>query len=289
MFRLKFAVLIALFSLLSGFSVSAQHTHGGQPGEAAYQVHITTEPEIIQANQAFRLRVHILNADESPVSEFDEVHTKLLHLIVVSEDLTQFFHLHPDYQGDGEFVLENALLPEAADYILFADFTPTGGEQQAVRGTLSTEDAETRAPELRVSATDVIVNDLQFQLEVPAFLDAGVQHTLKFHVTDAQSGVEVNDLDEYLGAGGHLVILNDLADTYIHTHPAGHDMEAMAGMTMTFGPDLEFETSFPGMGLYAMWLQVQYKGDVYTAPFVVRVSDLAEIQPEATAEGHNHG
>jgi hypothetical protein len=39
-----------------------------------------------------------------------------------------------------------------------------------------------------------------------------------------------------------------------------------------------------------MWLQVQYEGEVYTAPFVVNVNDVAEVSPDATEEAHDaHG
>jgi hypothetical protein len=61
----------------------------------------------------------------------------------------------------------------------------------------------------------------------------------------------------------------------------------MAGMVMpmNYGPDLEFMTEIPSAGLWGMWLQVQYKGDVYTFPFVVAVIDNVETTPEAHANG----
>jgi hypothetical protein len=43
-------------------------------------------------------------------------------------------------------------------------------------------------------------------------------------------------------------------------------------------------TEFPSTGLYAMWLQVQYKGKVYTAPFVIEVTQEAI----GTHEIHHH-
>ena len=60
-------------------------------------------------------------------------------------------------------------------------------------------------------------------------------------------------------------------------------------MATHYGPDLTFNTTFPGVGLYKMWLQVQYKGEVYTAPFVVNVSEVAEVPADATAEAEMHG
>lgn len=260
-------------------------------GAGDYRLAVSTEPAVVEANQPFALTLDIFQADgTTPVADFDEVHTKLLHLILVSEDLTQFLHLHPDYQGEGKFVLNDVVLPEVANYVLFADFTPTGDEQQVIRAVLNTEGAEALSSELTVSTNKFTVGSLTVQLEIPETLNAGEETLISFHVTDTDSGESVADLDEYLGAAGHLVILDNTANVYIHTHPAesAHDMDNMAGMTMSYGPDVQFEAAFPDTGLYAMWLQVQYQDEVYTFPFVVDVT--GEASPEATAEAHGgHG
>jgi hypothetical protein len=256
-----------------------------------YQATLITEPAIIEARQPFQLTLDILQADgETAVSEFDEVHTKLLHLILVSEDLGEFLHVHPEYEGDGRFVLDDAELPSAGNYIAFADFTPTGEHQQVVRLALATDKAEAATAKLEAGTTEATSGPLTFSVELPQFLDATVEQTIKFHVTDSETGEPVDTLDEYLGAAGHLVIIDEFGEIYLHTHPAGHDMEGMDGMAMQYGPDLEFLTTFPSMGLYKMWLQVQYKGEIYTAPFVVQSSDLAEAPAETTVESHGgHG
>lgn len=251
-----------------------------------YQAVLKTDPVSIEAGKPFQLTLNILGADgKTPVSAFDEVHTKLLHLILVSDDLSQFLHVHPDYQGNGEFVLEDAALPNEGNYVAFADFTPTGEHQQVVRLGLATVNAEDVVSKLDVGATEVMNGPLTFSLELPQFLDATVEQKIKFHVTDAEMGEPVDTLDEYLGAAGHLVIIDEFGEIYLHTHPAGHDGEGMGDMATPthYGPDLEFETTFPSMGLYKMWLQVQYKGEIYTASFVAQVSDLAEAPGDTIA------
>jgi hypothetical protein len=40
-----------------------------------------------------------------PIKKFEVEHEKLMHLIVVSEDLSYFDHIHPNYQGDGNLRL----------------------------------------------------------------------------------------------------------------------------------------------------------------------------------------
>jgi hypothetical protein len=256
-----------------------------------YQANLSTEPATVNAGDPFTLTLDILDVNgETPVPEFEEVHTKLLHLILVSQDLTEFLHVHPDYKGNGRFVLDNLVLPQSANYIVFADFTPSGDHQQVVRLTLPTQNAEDISAALEVSETESTSAPLKFTLAVPQTLNANRELKIQFHVTDAGTGEPVDTLDEYLGAAGHLVIVDESGEVYLHTHPAGHDMGNMDGMTMSYGPDLEFETQFPATGIYKLWLQVQFDGEVYTAPFVVDVTGTSEATPEVTSHANSgHG
>jgi hypothetical protein len=289
------AVLLGVHLVQDSAPTAAQSDMGGMDMSTGtnedYQAVLKTNPAAVEAGKPFQLTLNILDADgKTPVSEFDEVHTKLLHLILVSQDLSQFLHVHPDYMGNGEFVLDDAVLPVAANYIAFADFTPTGEHQQVVRLNLPTQGAQTAAAALAIGSTESTTGPLKITLDVPETLAAGAEQGIVFHVADAETGEPLDTLDEYLGAAGHLVIVDESGQTYLHTHPADHNMGAMGGMAMDmhYGPDLTFNTAFPGTGLYKMWLQVQYKGEIYTAPFVINVSAMAEATPEATEDAHSH-
>ncbi|MBL8162657.1 MAG: hypothetical protein JNJ61_11775 [Anaerolineae bacterium] len=292
------AVLMGFIAVLLGVhltqeTVAAQMDMGDMP-MGKYRLTMLTEPAAVQAGQPFTLTLDFFQEDgETPVTEFDEVHTKPLHLILLSADLQQFLHLHPDYAGDGRFELPDTILPQASEYVVFADFTPTGDHQQVIRTTLTTQDVQPAAVELTLSETEFVAGPLRFELQLPEELNAGAETLISFHVTDAESGADIDTLDEYLGSGGHLVLVDSAAEVYIHTHPAEHEEDeagghgGMAGMTMAeqYGPHIEFEATFPDVGLYAMWLQVQYEGEVYTAPFVVEVT--GEVAPDATMEAHS--
>jgi hypothetical protein len=95
-----------------------------------------------------------------------------------------------------------------------------------------------------------------------AGLSAGVESTMSFSVADARTRAPVTDLQPYLGASAHLLILSiDLADV-VHSHPS--DLQST-------GPRVEFDAVFPRPGRYKMWVQFQRDGSVVTAPFVVDV------------------
>lgn len=48
-----------------------------------------------------------------PIDTFDLMHEKLMHLIVVSKDLSYFDHLHPEHVGQGQFTVKTKFLAAA--------------------------------------------------------------------------------------------------------------------------------------------------------------------------------
>jgi hypothetical protein len=82
------------------------------------------------------------------------------------------------------------------------------------------------------------------------------QTSLTFTVQ--KRGKPVTDLQPYLGALGHLVVLREGDLAYIHTHP-----ERAPGT----GPSIVFEAELPSAGLYGLFLQFAHEGRVRTADF----------------------
>ena len=76
-------------------------------------------------NEDASVTILIQDKWNKPIDKFDIMHEKLLHLIVVSKDLTYFDHLHPEYVGGGQFEI-NTKFPAGGHYQLIADFTPQG-------------------------------------------------------------------------------------------------------------------------------------------------------------------
>jgi hypothetical protein len=85
--------------------------------------------------------------------------------------------------------------------------------------------------------------------------------TFSFAVLDP-AGKPVTDLEPYLGAMGHLVLISADGKEYVHVHP--HEKPATEGK-------VEFEASFPKAGLYKGWGQFQRGGKVHVVPFVVKI------------------
>jgi hypothetical protein len=73
----------------------------------------------------------------------------------------------------------------------------------------------------------------------------------------------VNDVQPYLGALGHLILVHEDGETFVHSHPDELDPKA--------GKDghLAFLARFPKPGRYRGWVQIQRAGVVETGPFTV--------------------
>ena len=125
-------------------------------------------------------------------------------------------------------------------------------------------------------------------MPMPMSLKAGEDVMMHFQVRDA-SGKSVTDLQPYLGAKGHCVILSADPKLYLHTHPTDgdHQMEGMSTPAdaehASGGADVMFHTNFPRAGLYKAWGQFKHKDKIITAPFVVNVAAAAKTSSAAPA------
>lgn len=197
------------------------------------------------------------------VRELLPVHEATLHLFVVSRDLTFFDHLHPDRMSDGTYRLQREL--PAGEYMLIADFLPAGGTTQMVqRAVISGRPAAVgNAPSTDTElARTRTVGGLTVALEAGTG-SAGKEFPLTFRLSDAATGAAVTDLQPYLGAPAHMLLVRtDLSDA-IHAHP---EEVVTAGPTVTFHPLL------PSVGDYRLWIQFKRDGRVLTFPFALRAT-----------------
>jgi hypothetical protein len=202
----------------------------------------------------------ILGPDGHPVTAYDDLHDRELHLIVASRDLREFAHLHPVRDAHGRWTADLPTFPAGA-YRAFADFEPTGAEQYTLGVDLvvagPTEPMEPLEPE----TTDSVAG---FEVTLDS---EGSEVT----ITVRRDG-EMITTEPYLGAAGHLVALRDGDLAYLHVHPLD-DHPA--------GP-VHFAVEVPSSGTYALFFDFQVDGAVHTASFVLDVT-------ASTGSGHSGG
>lgn len=198
-------------------------------------------------------------------------HERPMHLIVVSKDLAQFQHVHPEPGADGAYSV-TVTLPNAGPYVLYDEFERDGktvlDRRELVVGSGGPTSASL-APDLAAK------NDagLNIALAAPATLKAGEGARFVFTVT--RDGVPVTDLAPYLGAAAHVAIASADTTAFVHTHgEAGTHSHGSAGAeapAAAFGPEVSFEHTFAKPGFYKIWGQFNQGGQVITTSYVVEV------------------
>ncbi|SEH69908.1 hypothetical protein SAMN04489835_3006 [Mycolicibacterium rutilum] len=253
---------------------AAEQPGGLQVTEDGYTLDLAQPLQRARDNAPFRFR--ILGADGAPVTRFAETHEKLLHLIVVSNDLAVFQHLHPvlDEQGTWRVPVD---FRRAGDYRVYADFVPAGGPAVTLGANVHVA-GDYRPQPLPAPAVVSEVDDYSVTLSGTA--PAGTASTLTLSVE--RDGAPVEDLQPYLGAYGHLVAIRAADLGYLHVHP----------MAERSGPAIQFRTAFPSAGDYRLFLDFQHRDTVRTAAFTVTVPGSAapdQDGPTQDAHGDGHG
>jgi hypothetical protein len=236
---------------------------------------------IATADKDVPLQFRILDGGGAPVTSFVESHEKLLHLIVVRNDLAAFQHVHPVLGGDGTWRTP-LNLSRAGDYRVFADFTPAGGPALTLGANLHVAGAYDPQP-LPIATATAEVDGYTVTLNGTPNANQASMLTLSVR----QDGKPVADLQPYLGAYGHLVALRASDLAYLHVHPAG---EPGDGVTPS-GPQINFHTTFPSAGEYRLFLDFRHRDVVRTAQFTVTVADSQQAPPAAPEHadsGHGH-
>jgi hypothetical protein len=232
----------------SGNSEEGDHgdSHSGHEGTVGSSEVL---PVITEENGDIVITLKDQNSDV--VSDLEVNHEKLMHLIVVSTDLDVYKHLHPVSNQPGIFNVEHGL--EAGDYKLFVDIKPKdlSYEVQPIELMIgsSGEGHDHGALSLDKELMKQ-VNDHKVTLQ-PTSLNANEEIQLKFDLHGESP-------EQYLGALGHVVILDEEAQNYIHVHPLE-------------GEEPVFQTKFTKPGIYKIWSEFQFDGEVFVFPYVVEI------------------
>ncbi|MBP1916332.1 hypothetical protein [Lederbergia galactosidilytica] len=183
--------------------------------------------------------------------EFELNHEKIFHLIIVSSDLQQYYHLHPVDKGNGIFQQEISLKEDL--YKVFVDVNPKNLDYQISPIDLHVGHAHhdkqvAIQPDTHFQKT---VDNITVELQI----DSLVIHkptTFTYNITGGK-------LEPYLGALGHVIIVDKDLKQFIHVHPVADDKTI-------------FHTQFTKPGIYKVWSEFKFGENVQIFPFVIQVS-----------------
>ena len=240
----------------------------GLPDPIEYPVAVTMVPPQPKPGQKVRLRFSISDPKTAkPVTEFDLIHERVLHLFLISDDLQQFAHEHPEAVGPGVFEIDWTFVRGGMWRVLL-DFYPTHATPQLISRSILLGGAELRVPELQSDSGQLrkganVEVSLRLDPEVPL---AGEKTLLQYRIVPREK------FEPFLGAMGHMLVASaDLIDL-IHTHP--FLVDGGLAVPPVDAKQVQFNVIFPRPGMYRVWAQFQRAGVVNTIPFNVEVKNL---------------
>lgn len=256
-----------------------------------YDLDFHTDPVAVKPGQKARLFFRFRHPGTGEVvKKFELVHERQFHLFVISQDMEYFQHIHPVLQPDGTWTIE-VVLPKAGYYKILCDFLPSGGSSQFLARALVTAgyegDLQSCAAHL-VPDTNLTKTEGDITAAVkydPEVFQVGLYGHMNFFLTDTATGKPITDLQTWLGAFGHTLIMSEDMEDYVHSHPLdilampdddggppqflippGADLEAIRG-----GPEVTFEGLMPKPGRYRAWTQLRRNGVVHTFAYTFNV------------------
>ncbi|MFC8847147.1 MULTISPECIES: hypothetical protein [unclassified Micromonospora] len=209
----------------------------------------------LTAGRAGELAFRITDAAGLPVTAFQPIHERLMHLVLVSRDLTGYQHVHPELGADGTW--RAAAGPAAAGPLrAIADFWPVGAARQVTLGADVAVPGR-YAPRPPEQPQETVVVD-----GYTVTLDGGLRpgEANQVLVWLGRDGRPVNDLQPHLGAYGHLVALRHGDLAYLHVHPAA---ASRPSSVVAFGMQV------PSAGTYRLFFEFRHLDVVHVAAFTV--------------------
>lgn len=227
--------------------MNEDHQHHGMNNELP-NVHVNavynTGRMIIQVRDANGMAVELLKN-----------HEKSMHLVIVSDDLETFLHVHPQETTSGDYQVEVELA--AGRYLIFADISPVNQTyiSKPIVVTVG-EEIKNAKPDWRMLAEN----------DNPIKKCRGKTFTFQYSALVVGEPVTLSfDLNgeaplPYLGAMGHVVVLDEQGNRFIHVHPSSKDQPI-------------FQSQFPSAGFYKLWAEFRFADTgVLALPFIVEVT-----------------
>ena len=281
--------------------MTLEHHDGAEDNGLTYKIQYLSDPAQLEAGKPATISFtpKVAGKENEPVP-LETVHEKKIHLIVVSNDLSYFDHIHPEYNADGSYHIEVLGKGEAyssnagknetrfdngGDYFLFADYQPSGALHQVEKVELKV--AGNAKPSSSFTAEKLSGRSGQYSVTLEATggkLITGAQmHIAGIVMKDGQQ-VDPNTLENYLGAKAHMVVISLDDKEYLHVHP-----DVAEGK-------FDLHTTFKKPGIYRGWIQFQAEGRVNTIDFTMNVKEgtaeeikkFAELHKEAAGDHAGH-
>lgn len=278
--KIYIVLCVILISILSMVACSSNQegktTSTKEPikkvNTSRYDVSLVTEPGEVQPNQPVKLVFSVQDYQGQSVNlkDIEIVHEKPMHLIVISEDLSFFNHIHPVPNTAGDVFAVETEFPLPGKYRFYLDYSPKQVGHRLAKLEVNVAGTPPPPVPLVVDKEDShIVDGVKATIKPEKPFQANEALTLNVLLEDAKTGKPVTDVEPYLGAFAHFNIVNQDHTENLHAHP----LKEAESKDDRGGPEVGTRTIFPKPGIYKIWTQFQRNGKVIVVPFIVNVGE----------------
>lgn len=243
------ALTLLLVLLVTGNAVSADHHNEHKAhitkNSDVLNVKLHTEPNKISAGEAAKLMLHLTDAEGEPFTDLMIHHDRILHVLIVSENLQTIGHIHPEDFETRDMMAElegvytvHFTFPFSGRYIVAIDVMTADTEYNKhlyvdVSGDKEMPEFSTdlRREKMVVGYTEeggdrftksVSITEKKgtskymVKMSVPDKIKVGEMAHITYHFT--HEGKQVTDLVPFLDAPMHFAIVSNRLDGILHTH-----------------------------------------------------------------------
>lgn len=258
------------FTIFFLIEVKDAEARGGTPRPKPYALDVIGNAKP-KAGLPFDLQLSVRETKTSEVvTRFEVVHEERFHLLIASKDFGWFLHEHPSMNEDGVWS-QKITFPAGGKYFIYGDVAPVGKGSQILIAEIEVvgdpfSKAASWEPTLGPSRDGGIVGVFGFVAGVPKI---GRMTKLSVKLTDEKTGEPVTDLQQWLGAWGHLMIFSKDGMTVVHSHPA----ESEETIDLLKIGVIHFTGRFPKPGLYRAFSQFKRGGEIKMLSFTINIEE----------------
>lgn len=243
------ALSLLVVALFSGNSVSAddhiKHKTHNVENTDVLNVKLHTEPNKITAGKPVSLMFHLTDAKGEPFTDLMIHHDRILHILIVSENLQTIGHIHPEdfesrdmlaelegvytvqftFPYSGRYIVAIDAMTAEAEYTKHLYVDVTGDKEMSEFSTDMrrekmvvgyTEEGGDRFTKSVSIIEKKGTSKYMVKMSVPDKIKVGEMVHITYHFT--HEGKPVTDLVPFLDAPMHFAIVSNRLDGILHTH-----------------------------------------------------------------------
>ncbi len=241
----------------------------------------------IVAGEPCELRFQLIDTKSGKALTPDALatlHTKKLHTMVVDASLSDYHHLHPQYDAAQQMFTCSFTPKLAQPYTAWHDLMRAETKEQIhLRNALPTN-YSTSLPPTILPLRHAAAQDVQINLSATP-LRVGSESILSIDASDRQGNI-LTDLEPVMGAYAHLVGFSQDGKHLIHCHPMGDEPDSPNARG---NGKLQFHITPEVAGNTKFFLQIQHHGKEVIVPFGQHILPPAKFTDRVSMPAQTHG